>query len=92
MRWTPYQTPYRRIPDIGMHQKKEKENFREVISMEEYLTKRQKIREKERKKTKKEATENQLCLDVGRGLCLIARIIIVLIIPVCNLICEGICI
>ena len=41
-----------------MHQKKEKENFREVISMEEYLTKRQKIREKERKKTKKEATEN----------------------------------
>ncbi len=34
-----------------MHQKKEKENFREVISMEEYLTKRQKIREKERKKT-----------------------------------------
>lgn len=40
-----------------MHQTNES-NYLEVISMEEYLTKRQKIREKEQKKEQKK-TENK---------------------------------
>lgn len=36
-------------------QQRNESNYPEVISMEEYLTKRQKIREKERKGTKKSA-------------------------------------
>ncbi|MEI3219706.1 MAG: hypothetical protein V8S08_08990 [Lachnoclostridium sp.] len=55
-----------------MHQEKKRENFQEVISMEEYLTKRQKIREKEAEKTKKEATDNNSVWMWAESLCLIA--------------------
>ena len=41
-----------------MYQEKKRENFQEVISMEEYLTKRRKIRENEQKKANKKTTDN----------------------------------
>ena len=62
-------------------------NLNGRISYKKTENKRERTEENQKRSNRK-----QLCLDVGRGLCLIARIIIVLIIPVCNLICEGICI